>query len=91
MAIRKIYLPSLDALFYNYTDQPISYIRQQWYLHYNAINLAKYMGGSDEEKDNRTKSWYYLMVLTEIMRCRGYWDHKTSRPKEHFWTEDYYE
>jgi hypothetical protein len=70
-----LFLPNLGALWDHYYGFSLQYITRQW-RHHKKILDRHHMGAE------RTKSWYYLITLTELLKMRSAWDYKRREPNE---------
>ena len=66
-------VPHLDYLWDFYYRLPIHFVASQWHfktsiMRGNAVGIE------------RTRAWYHVIVLTELLRMRGRWDKEKKQP-----------
>ena len=66
-------VPHLDYLWDFYYRVPIHFVAAQW--HFKTAIMRGTVVGID-----RTRAWYHVIILTEILRMRGRWDKIKKEP-----------
>lgn len=66
-------VPHLDYLWDYYYRIPIHFVRATW--HFKTAIMRGEMVGPE-----RTKAWYHIIILTEILKMRGMWNKVEKKP-----------